>query len=128
MMSTGSDLLSSISTSNLSYISGNFFLVISEPGINGTPLNVAYAGSWNGSLWTLHWEFLCYLGVLAVGLSGLLRFRATVPILFSLALLAACITVLGQVDTNDYVNGARLGLMFMAGALIERYKKTLPLN
>ena len=52
---------------------GNFLFInaglrIGAYDIAGTPAGVPYPGAWNGSLWTLYYEFLCYLivGVLAV--------------------------------------------------------------
>jgi peptidoglycan/LPS O-acetylase OafA/YrhL len=61
-----------------------------------TPVTPAtFAGSHypsvNGAMWTIHYEFLCYLTVLALGLAGLLRWRhAPLAVLAaSLALWAA---------------------------------------
>ena len=108
------------------YAGKNAFLKINEYGISGTPTGVPYPGVWNGSLWTLGWEFLCYLGVLALGLTRVLRYRATIPIIF-----AACLTVSVLVDArmvhNYYlVDGSRFGLMFAAGALIYQLRHRLP--
>src|SRR5690606_38712772 len=46
----------------------NSTLRIGAYDIAGTPTGVPYPGAWNGSLWTLYYEFLCYLivGLLAV--------------------------------------------------------------
>ncbi|WP_431277444.1 acyltransferase family protein [Leifsonia poae] len=52
-------------TDAATYVVKNAGLRITEFGIAGTPTNVPYPGVWNGSLWTLWWEFLCYLAVLA---------------------------------------------------------------
>ncbi|MFE4951225.1 acyltransferase family protein [Leifsonia sp. NPDC056665] len=108
------------------YVGKNALLKINEYGISGTPTGVPYPGVWNGSLWTLCWEFLCYLGVLALGLTRFLRYRATIPIIF-----AACLTVTVLADVrlvhNYYlVNGSRFGLMFAAGALIYQLRDRLP--
>src|SRR3984957_1370985 len=46
---------------------------------------------WNGSLWTLYFEFLCYLLLAAVSLIGLLRHRLAVAILAGGVWLAAVI-------------------------------------
>ena len=42
------------------------------------------ANALNGSLWSVPYEFWCYLGVMTLGLVGLLRRRAVVVVLFAL--------------------------------------------
>jgi peptidoglycan/LPS O-acetylase OafA/YrhL len=81
---------------------------------------------WNGSLWTLWWEFLCYLGVLALGATRLLRFRATIPAVFVLCLAGEILSDMGAVHNYYLVNGSRFGLMFTAGALIYQLRRVLP--
>jgi len=44
------------------------------------------AGALNGSLWSVPYEFWCYLGVLSLGLTGLLRRRVVVIALFVLVI------------------------------------------
>jgi peptidoglycan/LPS O-acetylase OafA/YrhL len=108
------------------YVIRNAALKINEYGIGGTPTDVPYPHAWNGSLWTLWWEFLCYLGVLALGLSRLLRFRATIPAVFTLCLVGVILTDIGAVNNFYIVNGSRFGLMFAAGALIYQMRHLLP--
>jgi len=112
----------------LSFVWRNALLRISQFGIAGTPADVPEAGVWNGALWTLFWEFSCYLGVLAVGLTGLLRRRLTVAGLFSAALLAVLLTSYGPISNGSAQIGSRLGLMFAAGALIHRYRHAIPVR
>ncbi|WP_223690779.1 acyltransferase family protein [Leifsonia poae] len=112
---------------SLLYVLKNAGLRIVEAGIGGTPEGVLpYPGVWNGSLWTLWWEFLCYLGVLILGLTRLLRFRVTVPILFIACLGGVALTAAGILDNAELINGSRFGLMFAAGALIHQVKDRLP--
>ena len=48
--------------SAVSYISSNASLLIRQGGIFDTLGSAPYARAWNGSLWTLVYEFLAYLG------------------------------------------------------------------
>lgn len=55
----------------LHHLFANLGLNIREYGVAGTLAEVPYPVAWNGSLWSLYYEFLCYLavgGLLAVGL------------------------------------------------------------
>lgn len=55
----------------LHHLFANAGLNIREYGVSGTLASVPYPGAWNGSLWSLYYEFLCYLaigGLLAIGL------------------------------------------------------------
>jgi peptidoglycan/LPS O-acetylase OafA/YrhL len=96
---------------------------------------VTFAGwqyaSVNGALWTIHYEFLCYLLVLVLGLSGLLK-RA-----WPIVLLWACTLALfflfrykeaGDVTTGSIMGGQVVSLirfvpLFLSGAVI--YKKNI---
>jgi peptidoglycan/LPS O-acetylase OafA/YrhL len=54
----------------LGHIYANLGLSMREYGVAGTLAEVPYPVAWNGSLWSLYYEFLCYLavgGLLAVG-------------------------------------------------------------
>ena len=51
----------------------NAGLRIGAYDIAGTPTGVPYPGAWNGSLWTLYFEFLCYLIVAALAVFPAVR-------------------------------------------------------
>lgn len=110
-----------LSTAPIEYVLSNSAVWIFERGVDGTPTGVPYPGTWNGSLWTLGWEVLCYLGVLALGITGLLKRRWTLPIAFaaSWALLAA--TTLADIGGHPGA-AARFSIMFLAGALIYQFQ------
>ncbi|HEY5796696.1 MAG TPA: acyltransferase [Bosea sp. (in: a-proteobacteria)] len=76
-----------------------------------------------GTVWTLKYETICYLGVLVAGLAGLLG-RARLALCIGGALLAA--TVLREVAMPDGPKGIetalRLPLIFLAGGLIYLFR------
>ncbi|WP_200950705.1 acyltransferase family protein [Microbacterium sp. Root180] len=113
---------------NVTYVLYNAGLRIFQEDIAGTPLGVPYEGVWNGSLWTLWWEFLCYLGVMGLGLVGILRWRWTTTILFGVALAVGVATTAGVVDNWYAAQGSRFGLMFLAGAMVWQWKDRIPVN
>lgn len=108
------------------YIIHNGALRITQYGIAGTPLEVPYPDVWNGSLWTLWWEFLCYLGVLALGVSGLIRRRWCIPVVFALCVVGVVVTSYGPVDNFIVTTMSRFGVMFSAGALVYQLQERLP--
>lgn len=57
----------STSTTPASYLLSNITLRMNAYDVAQTPLGVPYPGAWDGSLWSLYYEFACYLivGVLA---------------------------------------------------------------
>lgn len=114
----------------LGYIGANLGLYIRTFAVGDTLAHVPFPGVWNGSLWTLVWEFACYLVVLALGLAGLLGRRHGVPVLFGGAWLlaaATALTPLGELGiplllyrfgTLGLHDAGRFALAFAAGALI----------
>ena len=113
---------------NLTYVLKNASLWIVQWGIAGTPTDVPITGVWNGSLWTLAWEFICYLGVLVLGIAGLLKYRAVLPICFALVLIVSAATSSGLVENGLLELASRFGIMFLAGALILQYRDRIPVN
>jgi len=49
------------------YVLNNADLNVSIWDVAGTPAHVAYPGVWDGSLWTLRWEFECYIAIALMG-------------------------------------------------------------
>lgn len=62
----------------LQYIWGNLGLKVTSYDIGATLNTVPYPDAWNGSLWTLYYEFLCYLIVWILGSWALFR-RSLIP-------------------------------------------------
>lgn len=109
------------STAPLEYIASNLSVWITQSDIGGTPQGIPYPGTWNGSLWTLGWEVLCYAGILLLGVSGLLKRAFTIPCAFAIALICLFIGSFVRVPFLMEV-GSRFAVMFLAGALILQFQ------
>ncbi|WP_322409928.1 acyltransferase [Microbacterium invictum] len=113
---------------NLTYVVKNAVLWVFQYGIDGTPAGVPFPGVWNGSIWTLAWEFLCYLLILALGVTGALRHPPVVPVLFIICVLGIAFTSLAPVEIWLVETAARFGSMFLAGALIWQLQDRIRCN
>lgn len=128
LLSGGSPMSTLFSFDSLSYVVKNFALWIFQYGIAGTLTDVPYAGVWNGSLWTLAWEFLCYLAILALGMMGLLRKVWPVCAAFALVWLATFLGVSESIGSDLAGNGLRFALTFLAGAVLAQFQSKIRLS
>lgn len=64
----------------LQYIWGNLPLEVNSYTVSWTLQTVPYAGAWNGSLWTLYFEFFCYVIVWVLGFFGVFRRTVWLPV------------------------------------------------
>jgi peptidoglycan/LPS O-acetylase OafA/YrhL len=127
----------------IKYVVADSALVIQQSDIAGTPQGVPWPGVWNGSLWTLFWEALCYIAIAVLGITGLLRRRWLIPALLALALIWSArlpaLNVLAEQppDTGRPVDAAtvalfmeqaasRFAVMFLAGALLYQFRNVIP--
>jgi peptidoglycan/LPS O-acetylase OafA/YrhL len=117
-----------------SYVYKNLLLHIDQTSIAGTPRGSLLPLDWNGSLWTLYSEFLCYLILMALALVGLLRRRGVVLIAtMALWAVVAVIALTPSLDDKFSVfdNFAAFSLLkfasvFMIGAVIFLYRERIP--
>lgn len=115
--------------SALSYLVTNAGLYIDQFTVRGL-----FGGrAVNGSLYTLFYEFACYLGVAVAGVLGLVRRRRGVLLAVGvlLTLAAAADLVLDGALTGDSVVRwlfLRLGLMFVAGVVLYQWADRVPLR
>lgn len=125
---TLSGYLTTHSTTPLSYLWGNAFLEMKVYDVSGTLADVPYPSVWNGSLWSLHYEFLCYLILAATGTwAAFSRSRRNIGLLFllSVVLHANITTVSSYVTQGDIPLLMSLVPFFLGGAALYRYRTVL---
>jgi peptidoglycan/LPS O-acetylase OafA/YrhL len=114
--------------SAFSYVLENAGLLILQYDIAGILADLPKEYSFNGALWTLAFEALCYAIVGALGAVGLLRRRpALVPAAAAVLLVLTALQEAGlPVLLNERV--IRLVLMFLLGAAAYLYADRVPLR
>ena len=108
-------------TTPLNFIWANSGLKMVHYDIAGTLSTVPYPGAWNGSLWTLYYEFLCYLTIWLLGsLAIVRRSPVIVTVVFALSVIAyANIDLARRLGLNeDFALFMRLLPFFMGGAIV----------
>ncbi len=109
------------------YVLNNGAFNANYAGIDGTPTGVPVAGVWNGSLWTLFFEMLCYLMIAVLGVTGLLKRRWTLPVLFVVMWCWSAYISYPTDPTQTFPQViARFTLMFLAGAVIYQFSNIIP--
>ena len=114
----------------LGYVAKNAALVVVQPGIPGSPVGIPEEGNWNAPLWTLAYEFACYIGIAV--LATVLPRRWLAP---ALAVVLAGAVALNVVTTftpihlaDPLIVLARLGAFFASGSLLLAMRERIPLN
>lgn len=124
----------------LGYVAHNFALTMHQYDIAGLLANTPYyqlshSLAFDGSLWTLVYEFECYLGVAALGLMGILRRRRVVVLGLAVSLwviqvvitLAASSAAKGD-PVLDNPQLIRLTLFFSIGAVMWLYAERIVMS
>lgn len=112
-----------------SYSITNATLQIRQWGIGDTLASAPIPNAWNGSLWTLYWEFGCYV---IIGVFYCVRiFRGpywTVGLFLGFTALAIHhrLNEIGEIAFPSYPK--YLIPFFLAGAVINRFRNRLPAN
>lgn len=82
-----------------------------------------------GTVWTLKYETLCYLGVLVAGLAGILtRPRLALAALLVLTLAVILREVMAPHGSKGTETALRLPLIFLAGGVVYLYREKVPLS
>lgn len=113
---------------NALYIVRNAALWIFQFGIQDTLQDVPYPGVWNGSLWTLAWEFLCYLAVLGLGLLGLWKYRWSAAAALGVVWLASAFSVDDVIGSDNVTNALRFSLMFLSGCVLAQFQDRIRIS
>lgn len=126
MMQGKSGWEQALSAQSFSYVFKNASLAMLQWRIEPTPTGVPWTTSWDASLWTLAWEFLCYLGILFLGLLGMAKRRWLLPVAFliSLALNIFVLFPAGEFKVLERI--ARFSIFFLSGSMAAQYAKRIP--
>lgn len=117
----------------VTYVGVNAPLTYLREGIHGTLTGAPLPGGiWNGSLWSLSYEFMCYLAIGFLAWRGLLRrgpvalctFAGVAVLVFHLALPQ----VLPHIFVFDVVRLLDVGLCFAAGSLLYLNADRIPMS
>lgn len=116
-----------LSPAPIEYVLNNAVLNVYHASIDGTPRNVPFPGVWDGVLWTLIFEFFCYIAIAIAGVAGLLKRRSPAPVVFAVFLVAAALASypIGAVE-NIAQMITRFALVFAAGALLHQFQDMVP--
>ncbi|WZH37209.1 MAG: acyltransferase [Microbacterium enclense] len=120
------------------YVANNFTLVLNQWAIAGTggsthAVQVGY-NTWNGSAWTLMYEFACYLGVLVLGVIGALRARIVGAIVAGGILVLSTFQALHVGDLGSIIQTLsnpqvlQLAAPFAFGTLVQLYIEKVPFD
>ena len=111
------------------YTVENGLLYANRQDIGQTLSSVSYPQAWNGSLWTLLYEFAAYLAIAAVLTGAWLRRFA--PVVLTLLLLCICAAnpwVQDHVALSYARFGGQLAPYFISGSLLALLRHRIPLK
>jgi peptidoglycan/LPS O-acetylase OafA/YrhL len=132
-----------LSRATVEYVFENSAILLFKQDISGTPSGVPVPGIWDGPVWTLSWEVLCYIAIAGLGLAGLLRRRWFIPTALVLAVLWSQLlppwsvfadVIEAQRRIEDPATAAllvqaiaaRFLVMFLAGAFLYQFRNAIP--
>lgn len=103
------------------YVWGNATLYVHEYSIGATLSDIPYPDAWNGSIWTLFFEFFCYMITWVLGAFAIYRRSVVlVGLVWAGSVAVRALTGFGVTAglDADFVQLSRLFPFFAAGALI----------
>lgn len=125
--------------SSINYLTANWNLSVGQYGIyhifESTPYGEIAGSVFNGSLWTLSYEWICYLIIGVLVLSGVLvRAKVLVPVLTAFFFLLQVVRIINPEAPGQLVPffadpyRVTLPLIFLFGACLAVYSKKIPLD
>lgn len=118
-----------MSAAPIGYVLNNAVLNVFYLGIGGTPRGVPWSGVWDGPLYTLIFEVMCYIVVAGLGVARLASHRWVSPVAFALALSGALLFSFpprAELGATLPQLLSRFALMFAAGALLYQFQDVIP--
>jgi peptidoglycan/LPS O-acetylase OafA/YrhL len=114
----------------LEFFLGNGLLFGHDYGISGSLTTVSHPESWNGSLWTLKYEFACYVLIGALLAVTVLRARRwTIAAAFAAVSVANVSELwLEWSSVDDISLMLRLSAFFLAGATLFAFEDRIPVD
>ena len=110
-------------------------LILHEPSQPGVFHDIPFPQNFNGSLWTIKWEFCCYLLVPILAALGLLRRRLGTTLVFAAFLVAFAVFCYGNIlpvpRTVEIFGGPaygwlRCGAYFLGGMTFYLWRDKIP--
>lgn len=100
-------------------------VTLSQPQLTGAFQGAHYTAL-NGSLWTIRYEFICYIIVMVAHAAGLLRHRpAYLAIIAALFVTTALVLLPGMHPVAKAYNGVRLTAFFLTGGAFYLYRSNI---
>ena len=119
----------------ISFIINNFFLVIRQFEISNLSAQLIYPGAFNGSLWTLAYEFFCYLIIGTLGTVGILKKKRYLTLVLFISVyalysfnIAAPDAAAGLIRPLKSLEFLKLITAFLAGAAVYVFQDRLKLS
>lgn len=124
----GNAVAQAISPDSFGYVIKNATLAMLQWQINDTPTGIPYETSWNASLWTLAWEFCCYIALMILGILGLTKRKWMLPAAFAGSVLLVAVSLFPPAYIEAVARAGRFSLFFFAGALVAQYGHRIRAN
>jgi len=123
--------LTNYSDSPIKYIGVNFFLLMRQWSVSGLPIPGSHI--FNGSLWSLIHEFICYVGIGFFGLTGILSKQRWIVLFGTLSLWFLQFIRIHSPDSVPMItnhifieNFLRYGLFFFMGSVLYLFREKIP--
>jgi peptidoglycan/LPS O-acetylase OafA/YrhL len=113
--------------SDASFVVHNLFIKVFQPSIDHTLTAAPFGPAWDGSLWTLIYEVLCYL-MIGVLLSFAMRWHRALVVAAFVGCAAVATVETHRGDSGSLWAFSFLASIFLAGSLIALYADRIPVD